>query len=549
MIYYCKCETCGIDFISHKSQRTTCNKCSTGGSDIKEIICKSCGKPFLLHRNPNDENNFEKKKLCSECSCSKRLKNKIDTEYKGIFTRIENNHYYSLCSKCKCEIEVNPKNKNTTPDGKVRKLCDNCYNDFLNETKEITCSLCKSKFNVKRSKVDGGFLITKYCPDCYNKVYHPEYKIKICKYCGKEFKIYPNSDGKFTLNKLYCSDCSFNNPLIKEKHNNTCLAKYGVNWSCLTTMCQEKKQSTISKINKKFADLLDKYNIRYEMEWLDKNYSRHYDFYLPDLDILIEINPSYTHSILGNAYQGYNITKKEIDYKKWQHLNRTQDIDKRVIHIWDWDNWDKIINLIKPKQKLYARNLKLKLIEDKNEIKEFLNLHHIQNNCKNKTVSLGLYNSNNLLVQVMTFGKPRYNKNYEWELLRLCSHSDYIITGGAEKLFKYFTDNYKPESIISYCDYSKFTGDVYEKLGFNFNKLTYPSKNWSKNNIRITDNLLRQRGFDQLIGSKLNPPEIYGKGTDNEVLMLEHSWLPVYDCGQKVFEWLDNNNIKKVGDK
>lgn len=41
----------------------------------------------------------------------------------------------------------------------------------------------------------------------------------------------------------------------------------------------------------------------------------------------------------------------------------------------------------------------------------------------------------------------------------------------------------------------------------------------------------------QFIGSKLNPPEIYGKGTNNEELMIKHNWLPVYDCGQKVFEW------------
>lgn len=534
MKYYCKCSTCGIDFISHKSQRTTCNKCSTGGSDFKEVICKNCGKLFTVHRNPNDENNFEKKIICPDCGNNKRDSNKLITEYKGVFTRIENNHYYSKCSKCGCEIEVNPKNRNTTPDGKVRKLCDKCYTEFLNETKDIVCEECKQIFTVGRSKIDGGFLIKKYCPECYQKIYHPEYKIKVCQYCKKEFKVYPNTDGKFTTNKLYCPECSFDNPIIKAKHKNTCQAKYGVDWSCLTSMCQEKKESSISKVNIEFAKLLDKNNIRYEMEWLDVKYSRHYDFYLPNNDVLIEINPSYTHSLLGNAYQGYKLTEKEINYKKWQHLNRTQDIDKRVIHVWDWDNWDKIIDLVKTKTKLYARNLQLKVIYNTEEIKVFLNKYHLQGNCRCKIFNVGLYQSNEL-IQVMIFGKPRYNKNYEWELLRLCTHSDYIVVGGAERLFKYFITNCNPESVISYCDYSKFTGDVYLKLGFNYDKLTYPSKNWSKSNKKITDNLLRQRGFDQLIGSKLNPPEIYGKGTNNEQLMLQHGWLPVYDCGQKVF--------------
>lgn len=92
-------------------------------------------------------------------------------------------------------------------------------------------------------------------------------------------------------------------------------------------------------------------------------------------------------------------------------------------------------------------------------------------------------------------------------------------------------------SVISYCDVSKFTGDVYERLGFNLKQQTRPQKVWTENNYKygnnryITDNLLRQQGYDRLFNTS------YGKGTDNEQLMIEHGWLPVYDCGQKVFEW------------
>lgn len=135
------------------------------------------------------------------------------------------------------------------------------------------------------------------------------------------------------------------------------------------------------------------------------------------------------------------------------------------------------------------------------------------------------------LIELMTFGKPRYNKNYEWELLRLCTHKDYKVVGGAERLFKYFIKTYKPNSIISYCDFSKFNGDVYNRLGFKQKGNIIPSKHWSKNNKHITDNLLRQRGYDQLF--KTN----YGKGTSNEELMILNGWLPVYDCGQITYIW------------
>lgn len=140
----------------------------------------------------------------------------------------------------------------------------------------------------------------------------------------------------------------------------------------------------------------------------------------------------------------------------------------------------------------------------------------------------------------MTFGKPRYNKNYEWELLRLCTKSEYRIVGGAEKLFKHFVIKYKPESILSYCDNSKFNGNVYERLGMEKYEDTSPNKHWYniKEKIHITDNLLRQRGFDQLLGKQYG---IFGKGTSNEELMLQHGFVEVYDCGQDRFIWKSTN--------
>ena len=134
----------------------------------------------------------------------------------------------------------------------------------------------------------------------------------------------------------------------------------------------------------------------------------------------------------------------------------------------------------------------------------------------------------------MTFGKPRYNKKFDWELLRLCYHEDFEIIGGSQKMFNYFINVYNPNNIISYCDNSKFNGGVYNKLGFILNsKKINPSKHWynCKTKTHITDNLLRQRGFDQLFG------ENYGKNTSNDELMLSYNFVEIYDAGQKVYEW------------
>lgn len=121
---------------------------------------------------------------------------------------------------------------------------------------------------------------------------------------------------------------------------------------------------------------------------------------------------------------------------------------------------------------------------------DFLNENHYQG-LVNAEVCYGLY-YNDELVEVMTFGKPRYNKNYTWELLRLCTKKDYIVYGGASKLFNHFLSN-NTGSVISYCNESKFNGKVYEVLGFrkrgscksyHYEKdgITYHRSNFTKKN-------------------------------------------------------------------
>lgn len=74
---------------------------------------------------------------------------------------------------------------------------------------------------------------------------------------------------------------------------------------------------------------------------------------------------------------------------------------------------------------------------------------------------------------------------------------------------------------------------IYNDLGFKHVRDNQPSIWWSRGEKKvISDTLLRQRGYDQLF--KTN----YGKGTSNHDLMLEHSWRPVYDCGQSSYEFL-----------
>ena len=114
-------------------------------------------------------------------------------------------------------------------------------------------------------------------------------------------------------------------------------------------------------------------------------------------------------------------------------------------------------------EKIRASKLTIKDVSVKEE-KEFLNANHYQGYIPSK-LCYGLYNENELLC-LMSFGKPRYNKRYDWELLRLCTKNNFTVYGGASKLFKHFLDN-SVGSIVSYCNMSLFSGKVYSSIGMN----------------------------------------------------------------------------------
>ena len=373
--------------------------------------------------------------------------------------------------------------------------------------------------------------IEKYGVDSYSKT--PSFKDEIKSTMKDKYGVeYALQNPEFLKKKMettkerYGVSFATQNKEVLDSIRNTFRKNYGVEYACFLPQAQNLKNKE-SKPNQKFLELLEKNNFKnIDREFVINNYR--YDFKINNY--LIEIDPSYTHN---STYGIFGEEPKDKNY----HLNKTLMAlknDYRCIHVWDWDDENKIMDILHDKEKIYARKCIIKEVPIK-ETNEFLQENHLQGTCNYQKISLGLYYKNNL-VQLMTFGKPRYNKKYQWELLRLCSKRYCMVIGGANKIFKYFIKNYSPISIISYCDLSKFKGNIYLSLGFSHLKDTPPSKHWysEKLKMHITNNLLIQRGFDQLLGNVYGN---YGKGTSNEQLMLEHNFVELYDCGQGVYEW------------
>lgn len=295
----------------------------------------------------------------------------------------------------------------------------------------------------------------------------------------------------------------------------------------------DKERNKYSKTNECFEQRLNENWINTESEfylwWF------YYDFKI--WNILVELNPTISHDSSIWFPRQVDSKPKDKDY----HIIKTRTAVSnwyRCIMVWDWDDRTKILDLLKSdKINIWARECKVRELTYENA-NEFINENHLQwNTRKLKTnIYLWLYH-NDKLVECMGIGKPRYNKNYEREILRLCTRQWYKVLWWANKLFKYFLDKVKPTSVVSYCDMSKFTWTVYKQLWFKLLKRDKPRVHRYNKQLKkhISWKLLLDRWVDQITWTE------YGKWVKNEKYMENQWYLSVYDCWQSVYVYTTND--------
>jgi hypothetical protein len=246
------------------------------------------------------------------------------------------------------------------------------------------------------------------------------------------------------------------------------------------------------------------------------------DIYIPKFNLAIEFNGIYWHS---------SDSPRPLD--KNYHQEKTKACNEkgiRLIHIFE-DQWlfkkDIVKSILryavgKPLHKVYGRKCFVEEISAK-EANAFLKENHIYERA-NGSIKLGLRTKDTKeLVSVMTFGKDRYGKKFDWELIRFANKKHTSVIGGAQKLWKHFLKNHEG-SVICYADASLFTGALYEKLGFKNEGLTPPNHWYLDGNKR-----LHRSGFTK--------PKLLKKGfkfDETKTVFdncLDLGYGIIYDCG------------------
>lgn len=445
-------------------------------------------------------NNIKSKVKCNNPDCDN------DVQFNG-FNKAYNKY---CCWECSRTEETYNLLKETC----IEKYdVDNYYKSKESKVKNIQNRNTRIKKQITTQKTN----YYNYCLSVYNEDYHLELLSTL--------EDYKNDNIKFR-----CKDC-------KQVYNKKSLILNGIIHHC--NNCYPK--SSYSTQYELFKILLENDN---NLVYEDKNllrepnsrYSKELDIYSEQYKFAIEYNGLMWHSFGKSKHTKFNNYVNET-FDKNKHLEKTElceEKDIQLFHIFEneWINKDKkniwfsiINNKMNKNIKVYARKCIIKEIDNKT-CNEFLDYNHLQGKV-NSTVKLGLY-YNNDLVSVMTFGKSRYNKNIEYELLRFCNKLNYSVMGGASKLLKYFERKYKPKSIISYANRRWSRGNLYFNLGFEYNGKSNPNYFYFKdNNLESRVKYQKHKLKDIL--------EVFDENLTESENMYNNDFRKIYDSGNLIF--------------
>jgi hypothetical protein len=255
------------------------------------------------------------------------------------------------------------------------------------------------------------------------------------------------------------------------------------------------------------------------------------DIFIPSKNIAIEYHGIYWHS--------YN--KLESNIEKYKHHNKASicfDKGIQLIQIFEneWLNKKNIVkSIINAKlginNKIFARKCEIKELSSK-EFNEFCNKSHIQGKL-NSVIKLGLIHYDRL---VCVIGFNRHSR-YDYECTRFCNELNVNVVGGASKLFKYFLNKWKPNSILSFADRRYSNGRLYKTLGFELIGVTDPGYFYFKNG---GDMILYSR--QQFQKHKLkNKLDNFNSDLSEAQNMFNNKYRRLWDAGHWKFVW---SNIK-----
>ncbi len=250
-----------------------------------------------------------------------------------------------------------------------------------------------------------------------------------------------------------------------------------------------------------------------------------------EIDIVVETH-KFGIEYDGLYYHGldFKATKEQREYHQWKVLEAEKK-GYNLIRITE-EEWLKKPDIVKSiihsrlgiNNKIYARHCSISYVTAK-IARVFFNDNHLHGFSPAKHYLALSYEGN--CVMMCSFGKPRFDRIADWELIRMASIKNTTVVGGFQKLLTAFRkDNIG--SILSYADRRYSTGHSYLKAGFQFIQLTTPGYLWTDGNIVYSRYQTQKSKLKELLGT-------YDPSLSEADNMFLNRFKIYYDCGHMKF--------------
>ena len=290
-------------------------------------------------------------------------------------------------------------------------------------------------------------------------------------------------------------------------------------------------------------NLFKEYNINYL--YRDRNLIKplEIDILVPGFNFGIEHNGLAFHSFGKNSWGALD-NYHSLD--KRRHLDKTIKVEEQgfqLFHIREdhllnplkKDIWKSVLlNKCSISHKIHARKLQVVSLCNHQEFtKTFLEENHLQGNCPS-SIKLGLQDpKTGVIYSIMTFGKSRFDKNIEYELLRFCNLKYHNVRGAASKLMSAFEKYYKPDSIVSYANRDWSKGNLYRAIGFVYSHTAEPNYIYTDFNFNI---IKRQQVQKHKLKNFLESKNlVFYENLSERDNMINNGYRIYYDTGNLVY--------------
>jgi very-short-patch-repair endonuclease len=283
----------------------------------------------------------------------------------------------------------------------------------------------------------------------------------------------------------------------------TLVKKYGIEYA----VSYSKKQNGLELIMKQWLEK-EKISFVYQRYFPEGNY--YADFFLPDYNLVIELDGIYWHSELFK-YKTYHLDKK----------NFYTNIGLNSLFFRE----NEICNSFKAVQSMIDQKLKrcddidinqtVCCIKTKKEADEFCIHNHI-NLSGSGDIALFLYFNDEPVMLIQLDSK----EDNHYEISRICYKLNTYVMGGFEKLFSFFVSKYNPKYILKYVNLRYEDDTELKNLSFKQDGDCFINFEWvAKNNNWSTEY------------------KVYSNLEFKGNTGYDHGLVKIFDCGQKKFVW------------